>query len=63
MTPSDRRARLLAWLVCPACRGELSDEADGFACAACERVYPVVDGVPWMLVERARAKRPCASST
>ncbi len=50
---------LRQWLVCPACRGELSDDAtagdavDGLGCRACGLLYPVVDGVPWMTPEQA----------
>lgn len=41
-------------LVCPACRGDLGEEADALTCATCRLSYPVVDGVPWMVAERAR---------
>jgi len=44
-------------VVCPACWGELSAaigaEADLLVCAACGRRYPVVDGIPVLIVERA----------
>jgi uncharacterized protein YbaR (Trm112 family) len=49
-------ATILEILRCPACRGvvrELSDGA-GIECTACRRLYPVVDGIPSMLVESAR---------
>jgi uncharacterized protein YbaR (Trm112 family) len=40
-------------LACPVCHGALRiDEAD-VVCAACGRVYPVVDGIPVLIVERA----------
>ncbi|MBF0294471.1 MAG: methyltransferase domain-containing protein [Magnetococcales bacterium] len=45
--------KALAILVCPHCRGELQPEGQpvtGLACRACSRVYPVVDGIPRMLV-------------
>ncbi len=38
-------------LRCPACHGELTDGAASFTCAACDVTYPVVDGVPVLLVE------------
>jgi uncharacterized protein YbaR (Trm112 family) len=43
-------------LVCPACRGDLGEASgpDALTCAACRLEYPVVDGVPWMVAERAR---------
>jgi hypothetical protein len=37
---------LRPFLVCPACRGPLTDSADGLACEPCGVVYPVVSGVP-----------------
>ncbi len=48
-------ARLLAILVCPACRGAVRAGADeqGIECRSCGRVYPVRDGMPVMLVEEA----------
>ncbi|MEN0065074.1 MAG: Trm112 family protein [Myxococcota bacterium] len=44
-------------LVCPRCRGELTDADLGLFCAACNLTYPVVDGVPWLIDERAIAGR------
>lgn len=48
---------LIKILVCPKCRGELeawtSGKEHGFACAACQIVYPVTDGIPVMLVDQA----------
>jgi len=32
--------------VCPACRGPLTARRGTFACAACIRAYPVLDGIP-----------------
>lgn len=45
-------------LVCPECDGELSDVREGerwigLACLTHARLYPVVDGVPWLIPERA----------
>jgi len=44
-------------VVCPACWGELRCEqragAERLVCAACGRKYPVVDGIPVLIVERA----------
>lgn len=48
-------ARVLEILCCPSCREavvELPGDA-GIACTGCRRVYPVVDGIPVMLVEEA----------
>ena len=49
--------RLRALLVCPACRGELTDHDQGLGCATCRLIYPVIEGRPWMLPERARKWR------
>lgn len=46
--------RVRALLVCPLCRGELEDLPAYLACAACGLAFPVVEGVPWMIRERAR---------
>ncbi len=47
--------RVRPHVVCPQCHGELIDRPDGLACPPCEVLYSVVDGVPWLLPERARA--------
>ena len=38
-------------LRCPACGAELLDAAAALTCAACAASYPVVDGVPVLLVD------------
>ena len=44
-------------LVCPQCRGALRDAslngAPVLVCAACAKAYPVEDGIPVLLAERA----------
>jgi uncharacterized protein YbaR (Trm112 family) len=40
-------------LACPACRGALRLEEARVVCTGCERSYPVVDGIPVLIVERA----------
>ena len=42
-----------ALLVCPRCRGELVDVARGLLCPTDAVVYPVVEGIPQMIDERA----------
>ncbi len=54
---------LRALLVCPACRGELEDLPQGLGCRGCALIYPVVDGRPWMLPERARKWRDLPPQT
>ncbi len=53
---SDRTQTLKAWadlLACPACLGTLREEAETVVCTVCERVYPVVDGIPVLIAERS----------
>lgn len=52
--------RLLELLCCPAddeagarCGGELEDRPDGLRCRACGRLYPVEEGIPVLLADRA----------
>ena len=48
-------ADLLAQLACPACHGSLTLEAQTILCAQCHRRYPIHDGIPVLIVERAFA--------
>jgi hypothetical protein len=62
-------AQLLEVLACPSCRAQLRlapssapkggpegdlDRGPELACTACELSYPVVNGIPVLLIERAR---------
>lgn len=42
-------------LVCPACRGELTEDVEALrlVCTDCGRRYPVRDGIPVMLIDEA----------
>ena len=40
-------------VVCPACWGELIADAETLVCGACGRRYPVVGGIPVLIVGRA----------
>jgi hypothetical protein len=42
-------------LACPVCFGNLSFATEKLACDACGRVYPIVDGIPVLIAERAEA--------
>lgn len=44
---------LRALLVCPVDHGELTDDeaASRLVCTICARRYPVIDGIPVMLVD------------
>lgn len=48
-----------AVLACPRCRGPLDDgstaQGETLVCSQCALVYPVEDGIPVLLVERATA--------
>jgi uncharacterized protein YbaR (Trm112 family) len=48
-------ARVLEQLACPVCFGELRlDEAgQRICCTRCLRVYPLIDGIPVLIAERA----------
>lgn len=55
MTASGVPERLLEIMQCPSCGGALRDVAEppSLVCVECGLRYPVVDGIPVMLVERA----------
>ena len=44
---------LLAIMQCPVCAGELAEQMDppSLVCQVCGHAYPVVDGIPDMIVE------------
>ena len=46
---------VLSQLACPACLGDLRLEPLRMVCAACLRAYPIVDGIPVLIPERAEA--------
>jgi hypothetical protein len=54
-TPLAFDASLAATLACPACHGELRPEETRLVCASCARGYPVVDGIPVLIAERAES--------
>jgi uncharacterized protein YbaR (Trm112 family) len=45
-------------LRCPKCRGKVVEKrvpvGEGLGCHACRLLYPIVDGIPNLLVEDAR---------
>lgn len=47
---------VLAQLACPACHGRLRFEAASLICIACRRAYPVIDGIPVLIADRAEAE-------
>jgi uncharacterized protein YbaR (Trm112 family) len=46
---------LLKILVCPLCKAELSlvHDDEGLKCSECNRVYPIRDDIPAMLISEA----------
>ncbi len=48
--------QLLEILVCPACRAkvELKPDGSGLKCVECQRVYPIRDDIPVMLIDEAK---------
>jgi len=46
---------LLQILACPKCHTKVElKEPDGLRCPQCKVVYPIVDGIPVMLIEEAK---------
>jgi len=48
--------KLTQWgddLVCPVCYGRLRFEVATVVCAGCGRTYPIVDGIPVLIPQRA----------
>jgi hypothetical protein len=43
----------LRWLVCPVCHQPLQLQADTVCCSICTRKFPIIDGIPVLLAERA----------
>ncbi len=55
MQQSTFDAALVSRLACPACLGDLRLVEDHLVCTGCGRSYPIVDGIPVMIAERAEA--------
>lgn len=55
-TGTDLDPLLLELVACPACHGGLAVDtsAGELTCTGCGRAYPVVDGIPVLLVDEAR---------
>jgi len=47
--------QLLEILACPVCKEDVKLTADdkGLKCVKCNRVYPIKDGIPVMLIDEA----------
>jgi uncharacterized protein len=46
-------AAVLDMLACPVCRGGVSVQEQRLVCMCCGRGYPIVDGIPVLIAERA----------
>ena len=51
--PAQFDATIVSELACPVCFGELRLETLRLVCAGCGRGYPVIDGIPVLIAERA----------
>ena len=55
MSAPEVSAELLAIIVCPACKSDLTlTDVPELACSGCGLVYPVRDGIPVLLTDEAR---------
>ena len=47
---------LLEILACPQCKAEvnLTPDGNGLKCTQCQRVYPIRDDIPIMLIDEAK---------
>jgi uncharacterized protein YbaR (Trm112 family) len=45
--------KLLEILACPACKGNVEHKEGRIVCMKCGRRYPIQDGIPVMLVDKA----------
>lgn len=43
----------IRWLVCPVCHQTLQLEPAAVRCLGCARRYPLIDGIPILLADRA----------
>jgi hypothetical protein len=44
---------ILSELACPVCLGELRLDTSHLVCVSCARSYPIIDGIPVLIAERA----------
>ncbi len=56
-SPRQFDASVLGQLACPACAGDLHLEPAHLVCASCRRAYPIVDGIPALIAERAEVRQ------
>lgn len=56
MRKASRMNEILETIVCPACHGRLLADVDAVRCSACGKAYPIEDGIPVLLISRARSE-------
>ena len=44
---------IVSQLACPVCLGELRLEKYRLLCGGCGRAYPIIDGIPVLIADRA----------
>lgn len=49
-------AAVVQMLACPRCHENLIIEGEQLACGRCGRRYPIVDGIPVLIAERAEER-------
>jgi uncharacterized protein YbaR (Trm112 family) len=54
---------ILDQLACPACFADMHLEGHGLICSGCQRVYPIVDGIPVLIAEVSEPKRKEAADS
>jgi uncharacterized protein YbaR (Trm112 family) len=51
--PTNFDETVVGQLACPACFSALRRDEAHLVCTACSRAYPIVDGIPVLIIERA----------
>lgn len=50
----DKLRKFIDIIACPKCKGELILKYEGFICPTCKLIYPIVDNIPILLIEKAK---------
>jgi hypothetical protein len=49
---------LLNILICPACGSAVRETNEAIVCTACRNQYPIENGIPVLIVDRAKKAKP-----
>lgn len=49
---------LLEVVACPRCKGPLEERSDRLVCRSCSLGFPIIDGIPVLLIDDALAEEP-----